>query len=241
MPRRRTLRTVAAALALAALTAGPLGACGGGPEAVSPAEPYKVTVAGDSISYGLGAALRDVVAERPNSVTKIISEGGTGMARPDRFDWPARLEQLAKERPPKVLLLSVGSNDAQDLADADGRTVVPFAAGGTAAGDRWDAEYSARLARSIDPFKDTGTTVLWVGHVRTGVAKVGDTNRRVHRLAEKVAATRPWVTVADLAELLGTGESVASDCLIRDGLHLSVPCYERAARALGPKLPPQGL
>ena len=209
--------------------------------AVSDAEPYKVTVAGDSISFGLGAAVREQVAARPNAETKVIGVGGTGLARPDNVDWPGRLETLATDFPPKVLLLSLGSNDAQDLTDADGDTVATFAPADTADGAAWDAEYSTRLGRTFDAFKDSGATVLWVGHVRTGKDRVGLTNRRIHRLAEAAAADRPWVRTADLAELLGSGEEVATDCLLDDGLHLKVSCYEEAARQLNALMPPQGL
>jgi len=219
-----------------------LAGCSSAQEAtVSDAEPYKVTVAGDSISFGMGPAIREQVAKRPNSQTKVIGVGGTGLARPDNVDWPSRLETLAKDFPPKALVLSLGSNDAQDLTDENGSTVANFAPANTADGAAWDAEYSTRLARSFDAFKDSNTTVLWVGHVRTQKDQVGLTNRRIHRLAVGAAASRPWVKAADLAELLGSGENVASDCLLPDGLHLQVPCYETAAKGLNSLMPPQGL
>ena len=235
----RHLRRPALLLALAALVA--VAGCSSTKDSATEAEPYKVTVAGDSISFGLGPAIREQVAQRPNSQTKVIGVGGTGLARPDNVDWPGRLETLAKDYPPKVLVLSLGSNDAQDLTDANGKTVANFAPANTADGAAWDAEYSTRLARSFDVFKDSGTTVLWVGHVRTQKDLVGLTNRRIHRLAVAAAASRPWVTTADLAELLGSGEDVATDCLLADGLHLKVSCYETAAKGLNRLMPPQGL
>ena len=226
-------------LALLALLAA--AGCSSNESSVETAEPYKVTVAGDSISFGLGPAVREQVATRPNSQTKVIGVGGTGLARPDNVDWPGRLETLAKDFPPKVLVLSLGSNDAQDLTDENGKTVANFAPADTADGAAWDAEYSTRLARSFDAFKDSGTSVLWVGHLRTEEDRVGLTNRRIHRLALAAAETRPWVTTADLAELLGSGEDVATDCLLDDGLHLKVSCYESAAKGLNGLMPPQGL
>ncbi|MEI2699719.1 MAG: hypothetical protein V9E94_15780 [Microthrixaceae bacterium] len=96
----------------------------------------------------------------------------------------------------------------------------------------WDAEYSARLARSFDAFAGTGTTVLWLGHVRTQEDEVGLRNRHINELAEQVAATRDWVVVGDLARILGSGENVASFCLRPDGLHLRESCLERVAQWL---------
>jgi hypothetical protein len=111
----------------------------------------KVTVAGDSISVGIGTQLRTAVDG--TRVVKVIGEPGTGLARPDSFDWPARLEELARDYPPQVLVLSLGSNDAQDLLDADGGLVAPLSDDAA-----WDAEYTARLARSFDAFEGSGTS-----------------------------------------------------------------------------------
>ncbi len=194
---------------------------------------YKVTVAGDSISVGFGAQLREVVSAP--MVVKVIGEEGTGLARPDRFDWPTRLTALARDFPPKVLVFSVGSNDAQDLRDTTGNVVTRFA--DTAA---WDAAYSQRLGASFDAFAPpTGTRVVWVGHVCTTDAKVCANNRRVHRLAAFAATIRPWVEVVDLAALLGTGETTADRCLMEDGLHVSSACLREAAVAAKVSISPR--
>ena len=202
----------------------------GGPTGSASAPP-KITVAGDSISIGFGAALRPVVGSGYD--VKVIGEEGTGLARPDRFDWPARLQKLAKEFPPATLVFSVGSNDAQDLTDAGGKVVVPFT--DTA---NWDAEYSRRLAASFDAFAGSSTTVVWIGHARTREDRVGLVNRRIHALATAVAATRPFVRVADLADLLHLGEDRADRCLMPDGLHLTSACLTEAATAFRPQLSP---
>lgn len=220
-------------------------ACGGDSDAASSPEgsPRKVTVAGDSISVGLGSELRDVLSEQDDDlVVKVIGEPGTGLARPDNFDWPSRIRTLAAEFPPDVLVFSVGSNDAQDLTDADGSVVVTMSDD-----EAWDAEYSRRLAEVFDAFapgdgdgEAVATKVVWVGHVRAEDDAVGDTNRRVHELAAEVAADRRWVMVEDLGELLGTGDGPADHCLLPDGLHLTSECLEQAATALAPVVSAEG-
>lgn len=230
-------RLVAVALALGAAL---LPACGddrgSGTAAatdVADAE-HKITVAGDSISVGLGASLRAVVDE--STVVKVIGVEGSGLARPDTFDWPARLAELARDFPPEVLVLSLGSNDGQDLADGEGEPVAALDDD-----QAWDEAYRARLDAAVAPFAETGTTVVWVGHVRAADQVVADTNRRVHELAVEVAAEHEHVEVADLADLLGTGDDeVATRCLEPDGLHLSVDCLDEAAAALVDELPSPG-
>jgi hypothetical protein len=230
---RRPTRRLAATLAAVAGLAIVAGACGDD-SAASLEEPGasgdKVTIAGDSISVGLGSALRDEVGDTRE--VKVIGEPGTGLAREDSFDWPTRLQQLAAEFPPEVLVLSLGSNDAQDLVDPDGQVVATMADDAA-----WDAEYRDRLAASFDAFRDTGTTVVWVGHVRAEEDRVGLVNRHVHELATEVAADRNWVVVADLADLLGSGEDVATDCLQDDGLHLRTECLQDAAQQLATRPP----
>ncbi len=209
-----------------------LGACGEpAPDAASAeATPGKVTVTGDSISVGLGSRLRLALAGQRE--VKVIGEPGTGLARPDSFDWPGRLEQLAQDFPPEVLVFSLSSNDAQDLTDTDGTTVATMADDAS-----WDQEYSRRLARSFDAFEGTGTTVVWVGHVRTQEDRVGERNRHIQDLAERAAEGRDWVVVRDLAQILGTGDEIASDCLVADGLHLTLGCLDRAAKELSTSEP----
>lgn len=211
-------------LTLGALLAASCGDAGGD-EPASIGEGGKVTVAGDSISVGIGTQVRTAVGETRE--VKVIGEPGTGLARPDSFDWPARLEELARDFPPHVLVFSLGSNDAQDLLAPDGTVVA-----GLSDDEAWDQEYSARLARSFDAFEGTGTTVLWLGHVRTEEDRVGLRNRHVHELAAEVAAGRDWVVVGDLAEILGSGEEVATECLQDDGLHLTVECLDRVAASI---------
>lgn len=76
------------------------------------------------------------------------------------------------------------------------------------------------------PSTDSGTTVVWLGHVRTEEDRVGLRTADVHQdLVEQVAAGREWVVVGDLAE--GSGEEVADQCLQDDGLHLTVDCLDR--------------
>lgn len=223
--RRHTMRRTSCAVVFAVALLAAAG-CGdaGGDDGGSAGAGGKVTVAGDSISVGIGTRLRLAIGD--DREVKVIGEPGTGLARPDSFDWPGRLEELARDFPPEVLVFSVGSNDAQDLLDSDGELVAPLSDESA-----WDQEYSARLARSFDAFEDTGTTVLWLGHVRTEEDRVGLRNRHVHELAQQVAAERDWVVVGDLAEILDSGEDVATDCLQDDGLHLTLECLDRIAKS----------
>lgn len=194
----------------------------------------KVTVAGDSISLGFGVAMRDGVDLNTGDArtqVKAIGENGTGLARPDKFDWPGRLSELAQDFPPEVLVFSVGSNDAQDLTDERGDTVVTMADE-----EAWDEEYSRRLAAVFDEFEHTATSVVWLGQLRPSDDRIGDVNRHIHELASEVASSRAWVQVQDLGELTGSEVQGTSKCLSADGLHLTAECYLGAAGELSERL-----
>lgn len=229
-PRACAAVVVAGLLIVTASCASDDAASSGAGKATVAESGYKITVAGDSISVGLGGQLRTLIGSE--AVVKVIGEEGTGLARPDEFNWPQRLSRLSREFPPQVLIFSVGSNDAQDLVDEGGAVVAPLRDAAA-----WDAEYGRRLAASFDAFAGTGTTVVWVGHVRTAEDRVGSVNRRIHHIAERVAAARPFVIVSDLGALLKTGDLEATACLLPDGLHLTVPCLDLAAAGLRAQLP----
>ena len=239
LPCRLRIRGALATL-LALLLLGSLGvSCSSGGAASSgagaggtTAPRFKVTVTGDSIALGFGASLRTAVST--DWEVKNIAESGTGLARPDRFDWPDRLRTLARDFPPTVVVISLASNDAQDLTDRTGKVVVPLANAAA-----WDAEYSARLAATFDAFASSSTRVVWIGHVRTVEDRVAKVNRHVHELAKAVAASRPFVDIADFSELLGVGDQVATRCLLKDGLHLTTECLDEAAAKLQPLLRPR--
>ena len=165
---------------------------------------------------------------------KVIGESGTGLASgPTRSTGRPGWRSSPGTSRRRCWCSPSAPNDAQDLLDRDGDLVAPLV-GRRAHGTR---EYSARLARSFDAFADTGTTVLWLGHVRTEEDRVGLRNRHVHDLATQVAADRDWVVVADLADILGSGDEVAADCLQDDGLHLIVDCLDRVAAWLSTNPP----
>ena len=190
-----------------------------------PAVPQrKITVAGDSISVGFGAELREVVSD--STIVKVIGVEGSGLAFPSSFDWPSRIEELARDFPPDVLIFSLGTNDHQNLYDDQGSLVVERS------DPAWVEEYSSRLAKVFDSFEDSETEIWWVGHACVADADLCLTNRTIHRLADELAEDRPWVVVGDFGDLLGSGEKPATVCLNTDGIHLLAECLREASVAL---------
>ncbi len=70
-------------------------------------------VGASSVQYYLGAELeRRLEAHRDVTVLR-LGKLGTGLARPDVFDWPAKLAELLDAFQPDLVIAMLGGNDAQ--------------------------------------------------------------------------------------------------------------------------------
>jgi hypothetical protein len=126
----------------------------------------RVALAGDSMmAVGLSSALlREAPKYRDLELVKTF-KSGTGLARPEVFDWqseyPAMLKDamlkgaLATDEKPEVVVVAIGANDGQGFVE-DGVT-YPF---GTAA---WQAIYERRVQAFLDLLEADGATVVWIG------------------------------------------------------------------------------
>jgi hypothetical protein len=121
----------------------------------------RVALAGDSMmAVGLSSTLlREAPKYKDLELVKTF-KSGTGLARPEVFDWqseyPAMLKSaLAADEKPEVVVVAIGANDGQGFVE-DGVT-YPF---GTAA---WQAIYQRRVQAFLDLLEADGATVVWIG------------------------------------------------------------------------------
>jgi hypothetical protein len=92
-------------------------------------------------------------------------KSGTGLARPEVFDWQSEYPAMLKSAMPKdalgggekpeVVVVAIGANDGQGFVE-DGVTYL-F---GTAA---WQAIYQRRVQAFLDLLEADGATVVWIG------------------------------------------------------------------------------
>jgi hypothetical protein len=119
-------------------------------------DPLRLWVGGDSLAGIFGQSL-----VRMSSDTGIIAPTldyriATGLARPDYFDWPRELVQVAEEDDPEVMVLVFGSNDSQGLINPAGEVYQPMSEG-------WRAEYARRAGGVMDLLEKPGRMIVWVG------------------------------------------------------------------------------
>jgi lysophospholipase L1-like esterase len=92
-----------------------------------------------------------------STTTRTLAEYqvGTGMVRPDFFDWPRHLIAEAAEHRPKLVIWMGSANDDQEIL-VNGAYRAP--------GSRlWDAAYAQTVGEAMHGLVSEGCKVLWIG------------------------------------------------------------------------------
>jgi hypothetical protein len=192
----------------------------------TPALPsVQVALVGDSMmAVGLAPVLRRTMATQSGVRFVRAYRSGTGLGRPDVFNWPEQYPQLIGAARPGLVICSIGANDAQNF-QLD-RTVYVF---GTPA---WKQVYADRVRQFARLLTRDGARVLWVG---MPVMRENGFARRmasVNSLVKEVLTEFPQITWIDpnpyIAGEGGSFQQYLRDQrgkLVRlradDGIHLS--------------------
>ncbi len=124
----------------------------------SPKNPLRIWVAGDSLSAEFGKSLYRLAADtgEMTPLDVVDYQVATGLARPDKFNWPAEIEAKTKALDAEVVVLMFGSNDDQTIQSPDG-------ANQSFGTDGWQTEYSRRIGAVMDQIIARNRYVVYVG------------------------------------------------------------------------------
>lgn len=189
----------------------------------------RVALAGDSMmAVGLSSTLlREAPKYKDLELVKTF-KSGTGLARPEVFDWqseyPAMLKSaMAADEKPEVVVVAIGANDGQGFVE-DGVT-YPF---GTAA---WQAIYERRVQAFLAMLEADGATVVWIGLPPMKSDAYDARIAMVNRIDYAVVSASPKAVWFSSAGLLGDAKGHFQDygqvrgAMTRlrqaDGIHLS--------------------
>ncbi len=125
--------------------------------------PKVVGIGSSTMKGALGPMLRRLAKKRNLPLEMVIrAKSATGLARPDFFDWPAKVEKLVKEEQPQMWLVSMGTNDYQAVRKDKKWLRFPTEA--------WHKEYAARVRRMLElmsgPKRDR--PVVYIGSTAFG-------------------------------------------------------------------------
>jgi uncharacterized protein len=192
----------------------------------------RIYVAGDSLVQGWGEALqRRLAAATVVDLPTVDYRPATGLMRPDKFDWPRRLESQVSARHPDVVIVGFGGNDGQRI-ELD-RQIYDVAA------PEWQAEYRRRVASTLDFLLQEQRTVIWVGTPTAQNRTDNDNQRIINEIYRDEIAKRPAAKFVDTWTIFGGPDGVYAAYidingtvkLVRggDGFHLNVTGADRLA------------
>lgn len=128
-----------------------------GPRVPTAAEPAQVYIAGDSLAKDLAVELVPLVAQSKVAVAQSRVKVGTGLVRPDTFNWPAQLKTDVGSLRPDIVVVEFGGNDTQGILLPDGKAIQHPTDPG------WAEEYAKRVAAVMDYLTQDGRKLIWVG------------------------------------------------------------------------------
>lgn len=188
----------------------------------SAADPLRVLIVGDSLGLSFGQSVAAKLDASGVTTSTVDAREGTGLARPDSFDWVAQLKADVVRFHPEVVVASFGGNDDQDV-QVNGR-YIGF---GT---PQWQGVYGDRVARVVGEVVAGHARLVWSG------LPVMRSSAKTARLETVMAVTRAVVAgspsalwVANLATLadpsghyqVALPDSSGKQVLVRepDGVH----------------------
>jgi uncharacterized protein len=199
--------------------------------AFSPQHPMSVWVGGDSLSITPGESFINLAPSTGvMNITANTTDGhvATGLARPEVFNWPAHMQEIAAANNPDVYMLTIGSNDDQTLTGDGGGE--PF---GT---QSWQDEYRRRVGGMMDQMTGDGKHVLfWVGiPITRNVPRSEQHYRLMNDIYRTEAEKRPGkVVYIDIYDMFRGPDGGYADYLGIGGVQVRTPDGLHFTRAGG--------
>ncbi|WP_439574644.1 SGNH/GDSL hydrolase family protein [Phreatobacter sp.] len=115
-----------------------------------------VLVLGDNLAEWLAHGIEEAFEDVPELGVKDRTRLGSGLARPDTYDWPAEIRRiLSEDRQVSFIVMMVGAHDRHPIRN--GEEVAEFGS------DRWRELYGQRVEAAMQAMKARGVPVYWVG------------------------------------------------------------------------------
>ena len=161
----------------------------------------QVALAGDSMmAVGLAPTLkRGLAADKGVHLLKAY-RSGTGLARPEVFDWLQQYPQMLGAARPQLVICALGANDGQNVQV--GKAVLEFGS------PEWDGFYRHRLTAYLDMLLRPQTRVLWIGMPVMKERRFAQKMRHMNELTRDVLTAYPQVTWMDPNPALGYTDNV---------------------------------
>jgi hypothetical protein len=237
---------VAGALVILGLT---LSALVGSPAArAQPSPQVRIAFVGDSMSDGIWGGIVRMVGSDPCLKGHFdlgrFGNNGTGLTRPDKYDWPLEVKKIIDAFHPDLLVVSLGLNDRQFIVDISaGRTHVEY---GSA---QWPQKYTEQVSQFLANASTAKAGLLWIGiPIMRDAAANEDANEKNRIYSDAIAKlgnsnvrfVEPWrlnPSGVETFKSIGPGpEGTIVGLRAPDGIHFTSAGYDVIAQYVYPKI-----
>jgi hypothetical protein len=153
------------------------------------AAPLKVWLAGDSMIGEVADAFLAHVAGNRTVAASDDVQIGTGLARPDVYDWPAAIASAVTKGQPNVVVVMFGGNDDQDMM-AGSQYLVRGTPG-------WQAEYARRVGQVMSEVAVPGRMLVWLEMPPVARTRLEQTRQIIDGILVAEAKAHPGVILVD--------------------------------------------
>jgi len=165
--------------------------------------------AGDSTAAGPEWAWVVYHATTPAMRTLAEYQVGTGLVRPDFFDWSRHLVAVAAERRPRLVIFMGSANDGQELIVHGSYRAVGSQA--------WRAVYAARVGALMSALVREGCRVLWIGEPAMADPQLSAYMAVIDQVFAEQAAKHPGVTFLNPGTILNGPHGRYRATIVIDG------------------------
>ncbi len=157
-------------------------------------KPLKVWLAGDSLMGTIAESFIDKAGGNPLINATSDFRIGTGLARPDVYDWPGAISHEMATVNPDVVILIFGANDDQDM-EAGGHRLSLIS-------EPWKQEYARRVNAILDATANGSRQVIWLGIPAVRRPRLNQTKDYVNFIVKGALPAHPNASFADTGPLL---------------------------------------
>ncbi|WP_322759718.1 DUF459 domain-containing protein [Frankia sp. Cr2] len=188
------------------------------------ATPLRLLVTGDSLSDSIGPSM--VNGSHGTIHADTDTHAGTGLVRPDFFDWAAQARAQVTESDPEAIVVAIGGNDAQGITLPDGSTLATGS-------PQWLAEYRRRAIVVMQIWSSGGKRrVYWMSLPPAREPRLNGYYHQMSEAAADAARRIPGVRFVNVSDRLSNNGAYSSyltddrgrTVLARstDGVHLTL-------------------
>jgi hypothetical protein len=160
----------------------------------TPQQPLKVWMAGDSLMGAIAESFSEGTQHDARVTVTNNVKIGTGLARPDIYNWASAVSQELATVNPDVVVFMFGANDDQDM-EAGGHR-VPLAS------PEWRTEYARRVSQLISLTVSTTRQVIWLGIPAVRRPRLNQTKDTINQIVMTAAAQNRGAVFIDTGAIV---------------------------------------